>query len=341
MRETMIPHDGKRPVTAPPSPQGTTVRGDARRMATRAAPGGGPTAWQGWLPWLDRQGRFSGLRAAAFALTLLPAALVLYAAWMGELGSKPWTEAIHRTGTWAVRLLILSLAISPLRRLLDWGKLIGVRRMLGLSVMAYALGHLGLYCIDMAFDWGLIVSEIVKRFYLTIGFVALLGLCALGATSTDGMIRRLGKNWQRLHNLVYPITALALLHFALQSKIDVTEAVLMSGLFVLLLFYRGLYRWKRPASLPVLAGLALFAGLATALLETGWNALTSGVLPWLVFQANADILTYWDYASIRPAHWVALAGLAVAAGHAWRRRKPGERRLPRQPARDQAPQPSS
>ncbi len=324
--------------------QGVAIQGDAGRTTARTGPAdrkpaSGKNAANGkkaglreWLPWLDRQGRFSGLRAAAFALTLLPAALIIYAAWMGQLGSKPWTEAIHRTGIWAVRLLVLSLAISPLRRLLDWGKLIGVRRMLGLSVMAYALGHLGLHCIDMAFDWGLIVSEIVKRFYLTIGFVALLGLCALGATSTDGMIRRLGKNWQRLHNLVYPIAGLALLHFALQSKIDVTEPVLMSGLFILLLFYRGLYRWKLPVSLPALAGLALLAGLATALLETGWYALTSGVSPWLVFQANADILTYWDYASIRPAHWVALAGLAVVAARTWRARKPRPPRQARQPA---------
>lgn len=317
-------------MTAPPSTQSAAAPGKAGRAGAPTAPVGKMAALKGWLPWLDRQGRFSALRAAAFALTLLPAVLVLYAAWMGQLGSKPWTEAIHRVGTWAVRLLILSLAISPLRRLLDWNKLIGIRRMLGLSVMAYALGHLGLYCIDMAFDWGLIVSEIVKRFYLTIGFVALLGLCALGATSTDGMIRRLGKNWQRLHNLVYPIAAIALLHFALQSKIDVTEPVLMSGLFILLLLYRGLYRWKLPVSLPALAGIALLAGLATALLETGWYALTSGVSPWLVFQANADILIYWDYASIRPAHWVALAGLAVAVAHAWRARKPRARRQARQ-----------
>ena len=85
-----------------------------------------------------------------------------------------------------------------------------------------------------------------------------------------------------------------------------------------------------PVSLPALAGIALLAGLATALLETGWYALTSGVSPWLVFQANADILTYWDYASIRPAHWVALAGLAVAVAHAWRARKPRARRQARQ-----------
>lgn len=279
------------------------------------------TALRTWLPWTDRQGRFSALRAAAFALLLAPALMLLYAAWMHQLGSKPWTQAIHQTGTWTVRILIATLAVSPFRRLFDWGKLIGIRRMLGLGVMAYALGHLALYCIDMAFDWGLIVSEIVKRFYLTIGFVALIGLVAQGVTSTDGMIRRLGKNWQRLHNLVYPIAMLALLHFALQSKIDVTEPVLMSGLFLLLMLYRGLYRWKLPVSVPVLAGTALLAGLFTAGLEAGWYAATSGVSAWLVFQANADILTYQDYASIRPAHWVALAGLAVAFGHGLRARK--------------------
>ena len=285
-----------------------------------------------WLPWTDRQGRFSPLRAATFALLLVPALLLLHAAWMHQLGSKPWTEAIHQTGTWTVRILIATLAVSPFRRLFDWGKLIGIRRMLGLGVMAYALGHLALYCIDMAFDWGLIVSEIVKRFYLTIGFVALIGLVALGATSTDGMIRRLGKNWQRLHNLIYPIAMLALLHFALQSKIDVTEPVLMSGLFALLMLYRGLYRWKLPISAPLLAGTALLAGLLTAGIETTWYALTSGVSAWLVFQANADILTYQDYASIRPAHWVALAGLLVAFGRAVRARKPRPPRPSRQPA---------
>jgi sulfoxide reductase heme-binding subunit YedZ len=92
-----------------------------------------------WLPWLDRQGRFSGLRATAFALVLLPALWLAFDAWTGQLGSKPWTRAVHDTGTWAVRLLLVTLAISPLRRILDWGKLLGIRRMLGLSVMFYGL----------------------------------------------------------------------------------------------------------------------------------------------------------------------------------------------------------
>jgi sulfoxide reductase heme-binding subunit YedZ len=275
-----------------------------------------------WLPWLDRQGRVSGLRLAAFALVLLPALILAAEAWTGQLGSKPWTRAVHDTGTWAVRLLLVTLAISPLRRILDWGKLLGIRRMLGLSVLAYAVAHLTLYCIDLAFEWGLIVSEIVKRFYLIVGITALTGLVALGMTSTDGMIRRMGaKNWQRLHNLVYPITMLALLHFALQSKIDVTQPVLMSGLFALLMVYRGLDRFKIALSAPVLVGAALATGLATALCETAWYAFATGASAWLVFQANADIVVYQDIASLRPGHWVALVGLVVALCGAFRRPK--------------------
>lgn len=275
-----------------------------------------------WMPWLDRQGRFSGLRAAAFALVLLPALILAAEAWTGQLGSKPWTRAVHDTGTWAVRLLLVTLAVSPLRRILDWGKLIGIRRMLGLSVLAYATAHLTLYCIDLAFDWGLIVSEIVKRFYLVVGITALTGLAALGMTSTDGMIRRMGaKNWQRLHNLVYPITLLALLHFALQSKIDVTQPALTSGLFALLMAYRGLDRFKIALTMPVLVGAALATGLATALCEAAWYAFATGASAWLVFQANADIVVYQDIASLRPGHWVALVGLGVALGGAFRRPK--------------------
>lgn len=289
---------------------------------------------RGYLPWLDRQGRVSALRAVAFALVLVPALILAYEAWTGQLGSKPWTRAVHDTGTWAMRLLLVTLAVSPLRRILDWGKLIGIRRMLGLSVLAYAAGHLLLYCIDLAFDWGLILSETVKRFYLIVGIVALAGLVALGVTSTDGMIRRMGgKNWQRLHNLVYLITGLGLLHFALQSKIDVTQPALLNGLFALLLVYRGLYRFRVPVTTPVLVAAALATGLATALCETAWYALATGVSAWMVFQANADVVLYQDIAFLRPGHWVALAGLAVALAHAIR--APAARR-PRRVRRDEA-----
>ena len=292
------------------------------------------TGLQAYLPWLDRQGRVSPLRAVAFALVLVPALILGFEAATGQLGAKPWTRAVHDTGTWAIRLLLVTLAVSPLRRILDWGKLIGIRRMLGLAVLAYAAGHLLLYCIDLAFDGGLILSEIVKRFYLIVGIVALAGLVALGATSTDGMIRRMGgKNWQRLHNLVYLITGLGLLHFALQSKIDVTQPALLNGLFALLLVYRGLYRFRAPVTTPVLVAAALATGLATALCETAWYALATGVSAWMVFQANADVVLYQDIGFLRPGHWVALAGLAVALAHAIR--APAAR-PPRRARRDEA-----
>ena len=222
-----------------------------------------------WLPWTDRQGRVSALRALVFVAVLLPALALAWQAWTHQLGSKPWTQAVHDTGTWSLRLLLVTLAVSPLRRILDWSRLIGVRRMLGLSVLAYALAHVALYCIDLAFDWGLILSEIVKRFYLTVGIVAVAGLVALGATSTDGMVRRLGAPaWQRLHRLVYVITGLGLLHFALQSKVDVTEPALMTGIFALLMLYRLLDRRGVGLSPMVLALAALATGLTTALCET-------------------------------------------------------------------------
>jgi sulfoxide reductase heme-binding subunit YedZ len=293
-----------------------------------------------WLPWLDRQGRFSGLRAAAFALVLLPALWLAFDAWTGQLGSKPWTRAVHDTGTWAMRLLIVTLAISPLRRILDWGKLLGIRRMLGLSVMFYGLAHLLLYCIDLGFDGGLIVSEIVKRFYLLVGITTLTGLIALGVTSTDGMIRRLGAaRWQRLHNLVYAITALALLHFALQSKIDVTQPALMAGLFALLMLYRLLPRLGVVLDPGRLALVALAAGLLTALGETAWYAFATGVPAWTVFQANADIVVYGGWETLRPGHWVAFAGLVVAAASLFRAsgaRRTGRRPRPREGLSPQA-----
>ncbi|MGE7468899.1 sulfite oxidase heme-binding subunit YedZ [Bosea sp. NPDC003192] len=276
-----------------------------------------------YWPWNDRQGRFSALRASCFALVLVPALILVWQAWSHQLGSKPWTQAVHDTGTWALRILVITLAVTPLRRILDWNKLIGIRRMLGLSAMAYALGHLALYCIDLAFDWGLILSEIVKRFYLVVGITALIGLVVLGVTSTDGMIRRLGSGrWQRLHNVVYVIACLGLFHFALQSKIDVTQPVLLSGLFALLLAYRGLNRLKIPLSFSSLALTALGVGLATALAETAWYAFATGASAWLIFQANADIVVYQDWTALRPGHWVALVGLALAVLHLFRKPAP-------------------
>ena len=136
------------------------------------------------FPWNDRAGRLSPLKLATFVLLLMPGLYLAGAFYADALGAKPVTAAIHDSGKWAVRILLFTLAVSPMRRIADWPRLILIRRMLGLAVLAYALIHLGLYIADQNFKLGAVASEIALRLYLTIGFVALVGLVVLGATST-------------------------------------------------------------------------------------------------------------------------------------------------------------
>ena len=177
------------------------------------------------------------------------------------------------------------------------------------------------------YDLQKVISEIVLRIYLTIGFAALLGLAILGVTSTDGMVRRLGAmRWNTLHKTVYAITTLALVHFALQSKIDVTQAVLMAGLFFWLMGFRLLRRYGVVLGALPLCALALAAGVLTALTEAGWYASMTGLSGMRVLWANLD----FEYV-IRPAWWVLLAGLVmVAITAATARFNPVQRRTERQ-----------
>ena len=259
-------------------------------------------------PWLDRAGRLSWLKLAVFVACLAPALYLAAAYRLDALGAKPITALIHGTGEWAVRFLLFSLAISPLRRIADWGKVLLVRRMLGVTVMAYAVAHLTLYAVDQNLILTKIVSEIALRLYLTIGFVALIGLIALGLTSTDAAIRNLGPNWHRLHRLVYTIAVLALVHYFLQSKIDVSDPVFSAGLFLLLMGWRAMRRFKWPERPWSLLLLAILAGLATAALEAAWYGLASGVPASLVLAANLDFS-----GPIRPAWWVLATGLLMPA----------------------------
>ncbi|HEU0155704.1 MAG TPA: ferric reductase-like transmembrane domain-containing protein, partial [Stellaceae bacterium] len=148
-------------------------------------------------PWHDYGGRVSPLKLVVFIALFLPAAWVLVAYAGGLLGARPLNEAIHQIGLWTIRLIFLALAVTPLRQILQWQRLILVRRMVGVAAFAYVLLHFSLYVTSQAFDLGKVASEIALRIYLTIGFTALLGLAALAATSTDGMVRRLGaRRWQ-------------------------------------------------------------------------------------------------------------------------------------------------
>lgn len=283
---------------------------DARPAGRRVRP-----RWHAYLPWTDGAGRFVPLKLAVLALLLAPAVLLLVDALTGSLGPRPWNLAIHRVGWWTVVYLMASLAVTPLRRTLRWNGLIAVRRMIGVAAFAAVMAHLVLYAGEQAWDLWKVSSEIVLRIYLTIGFVALLGLGALAATSTDGMVRRLGgKRWQRLHRLVYPVTVLALVHFFMQIKADITQPILFSGLFVWLMAYR---LWRARLGDPGIGGLitlAVVSALLTGAGETVGIAWTYHAPPMVVVLAHFDLDV-----GIRPAWWVLSAGLAVAVAAAIRR----------------------
>jgi sulfoxide reductase heme-binding subunit YedZ len=263
------------------------------------------------MPWRDRAGRLSGLKALTLAALFAPA-LVLAAEYLEDaLGARPVTELIHGTGLWAFRLLLVSLAITPLRQVLRLPRLILVRRMLGIATFCYAALHLTLYAGDEMFNLDLVLTEILHRLYLAIGAAALMLLLALAATSTDGMVQRLGgKRWQALQRSVYVIALLATLHFFMQSKIDESEPTVMAGLLLWLMGYRALV-WRGGMALattrPTLVVLSAATALLTALGEAGFFGLFTGIPASLVLAANLSLAT-----GPRPAWIVLAAGLALA-----------------------------
>jgi len=265
----------------------------------------------------ERSGAWCPEKVVAFVGVLLPALWLLGRVWLNDLGPRPFTEAIHFVGDWTVRLLYLTLAVGPARRIFMAPRLILMRRTLGVATFAYALLHLTLYVFDQRFDLAKVASEIVLRFYLTIGFVALVGLITLAATSFDRAIRYLGaQRWNQLHLLVYAIAVLAQIHFLLQSKNDVWEPTLMLGFLTWLFGYRALFAVAGEVTFVRLVALAVACAGVTAAFETAWYAFTTGVNAWMIFRANFD----FSY-DIRPAWWVLAAGLALAlAILLWRQR---------------------
>jgi len=272
------------------------------------------------LPWLDYGGRFSPLKAAVCVALLLPMASIAWRYGHNDLGARPLHQAIHEVGNWTLKLILLSLAVTPARRILQWPRLILVRRMVGVAAFAYAATHLLLYIADQAFDLVKVSEEIAVRFYLTIGFVALLILAAMAATSTDGMMRRLGGlHWRRLHQLIYFGAFLAVIHFFLQTKANVNEPWIMAGLYGWLMGYRLLaLRYGSDSRTPLWAigAFALVAGLATALGEAAYFSIKLGADPGLILATDLSLET-----GVRPA-WVALMfPLAMTALGALRARQ--------------------
>jgi methionine sulfoxide reductase heme-binding subunit len=174
-----------------------------------------------------------------FTLALIPLAWLIYAAFYGGLGVNPIETVTRTLGDWALRFLLITLAVTPLRRLTGWRWPIRFRRMLGLYAFFYTTLHLSSYIVlDQFFYWPEIWSDIIKRPYITVGMLSFLMLIPLAITSTSGMMRRLGKNWQRLHRLVYPIAIGGVLHYYMLVKADTREPMLYAGILLLLLLAR-------------------------------------------------------------------------------------------------------
>jgi methionine sulfoxide reductase heme-binding subunit len=257
-------------------------------------------------PWNERNGRFSPLKAAVFAGLFVPAVWILYLAATGALDPKIVTEMNRGAGLWAIRFLTLSLLVTPLVRGARYPKLVAVRRMVGIAAFTYATAHLALYVLDQHFALSHIASEIALRFYLTIGFVAWLGLAALAATSTDAMIRRLGPKWNWLHSTIYALALIGLLHFMIAAKADVSEPVTMTGLFAVLMLFRVFVKRGATAWEAALASAVISPPL-TALIEAAWYMVVRHIPFWEVLGANIDL----DMA-FRPSAYVAVAGAGIA-----------------------------
>lgn len=227
------------------------------------------------------------LRLATLVALCLPAVDLAWRWYAGDLDPRPVTLATHATGDWSVALLLVSLALTPARAIFDWMPLIHIRRRVGVAAALYAVAHLLIYVLDQKWDLVVVATEIVKRFYLTIGFVALLALVALAVTSTNGWQKRLKRNWKRLHWLVYPAVALAILHFFIQSKVKIGEAAFAAGLFAWLMLWR-LLPVRLRASFAGLFLLAAGATLITVAFEASWYGLVNKIDPMRVLAANLD-----------------------------------------------------
>jgi sulfoxide reductase heme-binding subunit YedZ len=260
-------------------------------------------------PWLERNGRLSYLKLVVFIGLFIPGIMTAVELANGVLGARPFIEANHQTGQWAIRFLCLSLCVTPFRRIFHWQRLILIRRMLGVTAFAYIITHVVLYAASEHFHLLKVASEIILRFYLTIGFVAVLGLAALAATSTDGMMKRLGiKRWQRLHRLTYLIAILGTIHFFIQAKSDVAEPTAMAGLFFWLLVFRVIQNRRKGKDLPIWGVflLGLGSGAATALGDAIYFKIKVGAPIMLVLATNFSLDD-----GLRPAAVVTLITLGI------------------------------
>ena len=198
-------------------------------------------------PWTKR---------SLFVVCLIPAALLILRGFEGRLGANPVEFIEHSTGDWAIRFLLITLCVTPLRKIFNQPLLTRFRRMLGLFSFFYVVVHLMMYLtFDQMFDVRAIFADVAKRLYIMAGTAGLLMLIPLAITSTAAMVRRMGaKNWQRLHRLIYFATLAGVIHYYWLVKSDVRLPLLYGSLVALLLAYR-LVSWRLAGRVRTVTGL--------------------------------------------------------------------------------------
>ena len=190
------------------------------------------------MPWWIR-------KSIAWVLLGSPALYATYLIAINDLGANPLETLTDHTGQWTLRFLLLGLMITPLRQLTGWVSLIRYRRLIGLFAAFYATTHMSLWLfIDQQLDWGLLVEDVLDRPYITLGFIGWLLLLPLVATSTKGMIKKLGTSWRKLHRAVYIIPVLGVVHYTMSLKADFSLPILYGVTLAVLLGFRV---WMRQA----------------------------------------------------------------------------------------------
>lgn len=181
-------------------------------------------------------------KVCVFLLCLTPLAWLVTRTLTGRLGINPVEDLELTTGIWTLRLLVLTLAVTPVRRLTGWNRIVQYRRMLGLFTFFYASMHFAVYIgVDQFFAWDFIVKDVVKRPFITMGFTAFVLMIPLALTSTKGWIRRLGRKWQTLHRLIYISGVCAAIHYLWKVKVMIGSPVYYAAVIAALLAFRVLW----------------------------------------------------------------------------------------------------
>ncbi len=189
-------------------------------------------------------------KVCVFLLCGTPFAWLVFRTLTGRLGINPVEDLELTTGIWALRFLVVTLAITPLRRVTGWNRLIQYRRMLGLFAFFYVCTHFAIYVgVDQFFAFGLILKDVVKRPFITMGFTAFVLMIPLALTSTKGWIRRLGRKWQLLHRLIYICGVCAAIHYLWKVKVMIGSPVYYAAIIGVLLAFRVF--WSVRASKPL------------------------------------------------------------------------------------------